>query len=284
MILEHEIPTGTKLYFGQSAAKKRAIESKASEALSRNGFEEILTPLFSYHQHQSIANQCELIRIGDTHNHNMSLRADSTVDVVNIIEKRLGRNTKHKKWFYIQPVYRYPSSEQYQVGAEIIGERDVALVLQSVKDIFTALEISPLLQISNINIPKKLSTMLELSLDDFKHINVNKILSLGIKWLSDLVYLHDPKDIEPLLPSVPEEIRADLQLLQELCEGAGYGNVFAAPLYYAKMLYYDDIYFKMIQDNHVLLRGGRYASDGVTSVGFAIETDILVDVMMEKEG
>ena len=33
MILEHEIPHGTKLYFGQSAKKKREIEQVASAIL-----------------------------------------------------------------------------------------------------------------------------------------------------------------------------------------------------------------------------------------------------------
>jgi len=46
MIFEHEIPTGSKLYFGESAKIKRNIESIASEMLSQRGFEEIVTPLF----------------------------------------------------------------------------------------------------------------------------------------------------------------------------------------------------------------------------------------------
>ena len=97
MILEHEIPNGTKLYFGQSAKVKRRIENIASEILYDNGYEEIVTPLFSYHQHLSIADDKELIRVNDAKNNTLSLRADSTVDVVRIISKRLGRNTKHKK-------------------------------------------------------------------------------------------------------------------------------------------------------------------------------------------
>ena len=51
MILEHEIPNGTKLYFGKSAKVKRDIESIASDILDKNDYEEIVTPVFSYHQH-----------------------------------------------------------------------------------------------------------------------------------------------------------------------------------------------------------------------------------------
>ena len=51
MILEHEIPNGSKLYFGESAKVKRRIENIASEILDADGYEEIVTPIFSYHQH-----------------------------------------------------------------------------------------------------------------------------------------------------------------------------------------------------------------------------------------
>ncbi len=44
MILEHEIPSGSKLYFGNSAKIKREIEKVASDILSK-GFEEIVTPI-----------------------------------------------------------------------------------------------------------------------------------------------------------------------------------------------------------------------------------------------
>ena len=87
MILEHEIPNGSKLYFGKAAKVKREIEKVASEILDTNGFEEIVTPIFSYHQHQSIADEKELIRVNDVKNNNMSLRADSTIDVVILIIK-----------------------------------------------------------------------------------------------------------------------------------------------------------------------------------------------------
>ena len=99
MILEHEIPNGSKLYFGKSAKVKRHIENIASEILDKNGYEEIVTPIFSYHQHKSIADERELIRVNDEKNNALSLRADSTIDVVRIIKKRLGSNTKQKNGF-----------------------------------------------------------------------------------------------------------------------------------------------------------------------------------------
>ena len=71
MVFEHEIPEGSKLYFAATAKTKRLIETKASTLLDEAGFEEILTPLFSYHQHMSICDQRELIRVNDSENHPM---------------------------------------------------------------------------------------------------------------------------------------------------------------------------------------------------------------------
>jgi len=248
MIFEHEIPEGSKLYFGETAKCKRKIEKIASDVLYEEGFEEIVTPLFSYHQHHSVSDERLLIRVNDTQNHNMSLRADSTIDVVRIIDKRLGRNTTHKKWFYIQPVYHYPSLEQYQVGAEFIGEEDLASVLNQTTEIFNRLELEPLLQISNINIPRKLSKILNISLDDFRHIQIEKFLALNIEWLTQLVYLQYPDQIDGLMEIVPDEIKDELLKIKELCSTIAYKNVVVAPMYYAQMLYYDELFFRMIEE------------------------------------
>lgn len=43
---EHEIPNGSKLYFGKSANVKRDIESVASAILKQYKFDEIVTPFF----------------------------------------------------------------------------------------------------------------------------------------------------------------------------------------------------------------------------------------------
>ncbi|MHC3993486.1 ATP phosphoribosyltransferase regulatory subunit [Thiomicrolovo sp. ZZH C-3] len=277
MIFAHEIPEGSKLYFGDSARRKREIEQIASSVLYADGFEEIVVPLFSHHQHESIPDTKELIRLGDRDNHRMSLRADTTIDVVRIISKRLGRNTDHRKWFYIQPVYRYPSQEQYQVGAEVIGEADLSIALTRCLEIFERLETQPLLQISNINIPKILSRLLDIPMDDFRHIRIENLLARGIDWLTKLVYLEDPSEIDAVLPLVPEELRVELLKMKELSLSVPYANTVVAPLYYAKMLYYDELYFRVIADNDVYARGGRYKNEDVTSVGFAIATDVLLE-------
>lgn len=277
MKFEHEIPEGSKLYFGDIARRKRQIEHVASEVLYADGFEEIVVPLFSYHQHQSLSDQKELIRMGDRDNNNMSLRADTTIDVVRIIDKRLGRNTSHRKWFYIQPVYRFPSCEQYQVGAEEIDKSDLSTTLDKTLEIFKRLEVKPLLQVSNINIPKQLSRLLDMPLENFRHLQIENFLAMKIDWLTALVYLQDPQEIDNVIRQVPDAIGEELHKMKELCEKVPYENTVVAPMYYAKMLYYDELFFRVIQGNDVLARGGRYENEGVTSVGFAIYTDVLLE-------
>ena len=277
-MLEHEIPNGSKLYFGKSAKVKRMVERVASDVLDSEGYEEILTPIFSYHQHTSIADETELIRINDEKNNSISLRADSTIDVVKIIEKRLGRNTEQKKWFYIQPVYTYPTKEQYQVGVEYMGEKDLSKVLNIASSIFTKLELNPLVQISNMKIPNLLVDMFdELSIDDFRHLNIEKFLNLKVEWLSKLVYLQHIEQVDELLEIVPQEIKTELLKMKELCEKTTCKNSVLAPIYYAKMLYYDELFFRVIKDNEVYARGGRYKNDELTSVGFAIYTDEIIE-------
>jgi histidyl-tRNA synthetase len=278
MIFEHEIPYGSKLYFGENAKKKREIEKVASDILYEKGFDEIVTPIFSYHQHQSIADSKELVRINDEKNNNISLRADSTIDVVKIIEKRLGRNTQQKKWFYIQPVFRYPTSEQYQVGVELMDENNLSTVMNIASEIFNKLDLNPMVQISNMKIPQILTEIFdEFELDDFRHMNIEKFLGLNVDWLNKLVYLQHVEQIDEILDSTPDEIKTELLKMKELCEVLSCENSVLAPMYYAEMLYYDELFFRVIDKNEVYARGGRYKNSKLTSVGFAVYTDALCE-------
>lgn len=280
MILEHEIPHGTRLYFGNAAKIKRKIESIASGVLYENGFEEIVTPVFSYHQHLSIADQKELVKVNDAKNNSLTLRADSTIDVVRIIEKRLGENTEHKKWFYIQPIFRYPTEEHYQVGVEFMGEKKLSSVLNIAVDILGKLELKPLIQISNMRIPKILTEMFDtLTLEDFRHLNIEKFLNLKIDWLTKLVYLQHIQQLDELLEIAPPEIKKELLKMKDISNEMACGNIVLAPLYYAKMLYYKELFFRIIDKNEVYAKGGRYTNNELSSVGFAIYTDTVCETL-----
>jgi len=283
MIYEHEIPTGSKLYFGKSAKLKRQLETAASELFYEAGFEEIVTPYFSYHQHQSI-DATELLRFSDEQNHIISLRADSTMDVVRLSTKRVDRTANHSKWFYIQPVFRYPSHEVHQIGAELIGEENLSLSIATSLSIFEKFGLKPLLHVSNINIPKILSAMLDLDLKIFEKGELQKLLALDIPWLTKLTCLQTLGELESVIEEVPDVLKTELKKLKALSAHIAYDNVVFSPLYYVKMRYYNALFFRFIYKNYTLGSGGSYDCEGIGSSGFGLYTDDLIEILIKRDG
>ncbi|MDR1008493.1 MAG: ATP phosphoribosyltransferase regulatory subunit [Campylobacteraceae bacterium] len=282
MIYEHEIPQGSKLYFAKSAKLKREIEAVASDILYKEGFEEIITPFFSYHQHQSVDEKL-LIRFSDADNHIISLRADSTLDAVRIIMRRLGRATKQKKWFYIQPVFHYPSTEINQIGAEFIGGSDLKLCIDAVSRIFGRFDILPLLCVSNVQIPKIISETLNIPLEIFANGQLEDILSINEDWLIKLAKMQKAEEIESALDISPKPIRDELVKLKSLTDKISYKNMLISPLFYSKMRYYDSLFFSFIDKNEILGSGGAYHFEGQESCGFGLYTDAIVETVIKIE-
>lgn len=283
MIYEHEIPTGSKLYFGESAKFKRELERVASQFFYDAGFEEIVTPFFSYHQHQNIDAK-ELLRFSDEQNHIVSLRADSTMDVVRLSTKRVGRSTNHSKWFYIQPVFRYPSHEVHQIGAELIGQEDLAQSIGMSAALFQKFELKPLLHVSNINIPKILSTMLQIDLAIFEKGELQKLLALDIPWLTKLACLQTEEQMDAIMDEVPSELRSELLKMKALAKNIEYSNVVFSPLYYVKMRYYKALFFRFIEKNFTLGVGGSYDCEGIASSGFGLYSDDIIEILIKRDG
>lgn len=279
MIFEHEIPKGSRLYFGASAKRKRVLENQVCDILEKSGFEEILTPNFSYSQHQAIANEKKLIKFSDEQNEQVSLRADSTLDVVRIITKRLGRTTAHRKWFYVQPIFTYPSKEEYQIGCEWIDHNNIADVMNLTAKILKALKIEPILQISNINIPMLVSKELNIDIDLFKNGEIATLFKLNCEWLNKLIKVKDIKSLENVIKIIPVSIKSELEKLLLKAKEVDYGNIIIAPLYYGALRYYDGIYYRVINDNLTLCNGGVYSSEGISSLGFALYTDNLLKIL-----
>jgi histidyl-tRNA synthetase len=279
MIFEHEIPKGSRLYFGASAKRKRVLENQVCDILENCGFEEILTPNFSYSQHQAIANEKKLIKFSDEQNEQVSLRADSTLDVVRIITKRLGRTTTHKKWFYVQPIFTYPSKEEYQIGCEWIDHDNIADIINLTANILTALKIEPILQISNINIPKLVASELNIDIDLFKNGEIATLFKLNCEWLNKLIKVKDITSLEKVISIVPTSVKIELEKLLLTAKEVNYENIIIAPLYYGSLRYYDGIYYRVINENLTLCNGGVYSSEDINSLGFALYTDNLLKIL-----
>ncbi len=280
MIFEHEIPSGSRLYFGKSAKIKRDIEYIAGKRLASLGYEEIVTPIFSYHQHESFGDLKPLIRLNDESNHEVTLRADSTVDVVRIVTKRLGRSMLSKRWFYIQPTVTFPTKEQYQVGAEVIdGSFDE--VANTTIDLLKGLGIEPIMQLANIRIPHLLNEKYNISLELLRSTNIEKILKANLPWIDSLVRLHKVEDLDDL-SSFPTDIADELQKIKEVSSKIEYDNIVISPLYYAKMRYYESLTFKMFEDNALLAMGGTYTVGDIDAAGFALYTDECIAHKMSR--
>ncbi|WP_373031849.1 ATP phosphoribosyltransferase regulatory subunit [Sulfurovum sp.] len=280
MIFEHEIPSGSRLYFGQSARIKREIESIASETLYGLGFEEIVTPLFSYHQHECFDDQKPLVRLNDEENHEVTLRADSTADVVRIVTKRLGRSTESKKWFYIQPTVTFPTKEQYQIGAEVI-DGTFEKIAKTTTTLLAQIGAEPVMQIANIRIPHLLNEKYGLSLDVLKSMNIEQIMAADLPWIEQLVRINSVNDLNDL-SAFPDDIKAELEKIKEATQKVAYSNMVISPLYYAKMRYYDSLTFRMFENNSLLAMGGIYTIDGVEAAGFALYTDECISKKMNR--
>lgn len=279
MIFEHEIPTGSRLYFGSIAKKKRELENIASIFLQDEGFEEIVTPNFSYSQHQSIDNNKALITLSDELNNSLALRADSTLDVVRIISKRLGRATEHKKWFYIQPVFTYPANETYQIGVEWIEYNDMSDIINLNCKLLEKLLLKPLVQIANINIPLIISKEWNVDIELFKNKEIGALFELELPWLPRLIEVETIEELEEIMDSIPNSLKQECQKLIDIAKNINYEKVRISPIYYSAMKYYDNIYYRVIEKNLTLAKGGGYQSNGVESQGFALYTDNLLKVI-----
>lgn len=280
MIFEHEIPSGSRLYFGDSAKIKRRIEAVASQTLESLGFEEIVTPLFSYHQHDAFDEMTPLVRLNDASNHEVTLRADSTTDVVRIVTKRLGRSTGSKKWFYIQPIVTFATKEQYQIGAEIING-DFVEVAQTTATLLQKMEETPIMQISNIRIPHLLNEKYGVSLEVLKSMHIEQIMKAELPWIEQLVKMHRVEDLDDL-GALPYDIREELEKIKEAVSRIEYPKVVISPLFYAKMRYYDSLTFRMFEGNALIATGGTYSIDGVEAAGFALYTDECIASKISK--
>ena len=272
MIFEHEIPSKSRLYFGAIAKKKRELEYKSSLFLQESGFEEIVTPLLSYHQHKSFEDSTKLIRLNDENNNELTLRADSTIDVVRILDKRLATTATHKRWFYIQPVITYPTQENYQVGAEII-DGNLQQSLSIAAKLLQELDVKPFIQVSNIMIPKILNKRYGISLKLFKSMEVEKLMDINYPWIKDLIRLQNIDEVDALVKKLPQDLAQELVKLKDSVESIEYDKIVLSPLYYAKMQYYEGLTFKAFVKNSIVARGGEYRDKDIQAAGFTINID-----------
>ncbi|WP_394909105.1 ATP phosphoribosyltransferase regulatory subunit [uncultured Helicobacter sp.] len=281
MILDHELPQGSKLYFGKSARLKRDIESKAIKILYDNDYKEIATPIFSFLSHQDDFSNRDMICFSGEGNHQIVLRYDSTIDVMRIITKRIARSTSHKKWFYIQPVYDYPTTELHQIGAEFLDSVSLTPVMGLSAMIMSELGLRPILQICNQKIPLLCAQHLNLDIQEFNNPDMESIASKE-HFLKDLIEVNTREDLERCIKNMPHFLTKELEAMLECASFCEYKESIFSPLFYAPGHYYEDLFYRMICANTILVIGGKYTISQTPSCGFAIYTDNIVDILLKQ--
>lgn len=274
MINEFAIPQGSRLYFGSNAKKKRMIENRCVELFYANGFEEIATPYFSYHQTRK--EEKEIITFSDVSNNRVSLRADSAQDVVRLITKRLGRSTEHKKWFYVQPVFKYPTTEKHQIGAEWIDNDRIADAANLCCEMLANFEEDFALQLGNIKIPKLVSEETGIPMELFISHNIEAISSYKIAWVDRLMEISMTEEIPELFDEVSVAVRDELEKLYNAARAIEAKQIIVTPVHHTALEYYDELFFRCIHKSRLVAMGGSYLVDGERASGFAIYTDELI--------
>lgn len=272
MIGEYEIPKGSKLYFGKKAALKRSIENSAVKLFEANGYEEIVTPLFSYHQTDSK----DLIRFGDETNNQVAIRSDSALEVVRLIQKRLGKSTTKRKWFYVQPIFAYPTTETHQIGAESIDSDDLANQITLCGEILNALGLKPVLQIGSVAALSEIKKLLNLSDGTLERHNLHLLFERKEPWVKPLLEASKVADLEKTADLMPQSLKQHLSKMITIAKEIKWANVTISPFYYSKMAYYDECYFRFLLDGKQLAMGGSYDSGEGRACGFALYTDALL--------
>lgn len=279
LTLSYEVPQGSKIYFNESARLKRDIERLAVDIFYENGYEEISTPSFNFAIDEKILTKRKIIRISADDNKQMILRNDNTIDVIKIIKRHLGNKIDNKKWFYIQPAFSYPSTEINQIGAECLEEDSMGSVLCVAVNIFQKLKLNPILQISNMNIPRLCAKESNIPLEVFYKMQLDKILSCD-SYLKDLLYIQTKSSLQNYITKAPKFIKEELEKLLDSASYCHYDNTIFSPLYYSYFTYYDSLFFRMFSGNRVFLLGGKYKIDGVYSCGFGLYTNEVVEFIL----
>ena len=190
------------------------------------------------------------------------------------------KDSNTKRWFYIQPVFKYPNSEIYQIGAEILGDSSIMPCIDIASEIFKEFGIDAHLQISNIQIPKIICQLLNLPISVFENGRLEVILGLNLPWLNRLANIKSDADIDSVIDIAPSELKEPLNSIKGLA--SNYEKRIYAPLYYSKMRYYDKLFFRFLCDNSILSSGGSYEIDGNISAGFAIFSDAVIENLRSK--
>ena len=136
-----QAPRGTRDWYGETAARRRAVIDAGRTLFEAAGYGEIVTPMFEdtavYARtsgEDSDVVQKEMYTFPDRSGRSLTLRPEGTAGVMRAyLEHGMSRQPQPMKLWYCQPNFRYAAvqrgrlREHYQFGVEVIGSDDPAV-------------------------------------------------------------------------------------------------------------------------------------------------------------
>ncbi len=128
-----DFPAGVSYHTGRTAVLRRSLEDKLTGLLMAEGFEEVITPVFEFHDAAAQRAGGERVyRFPDQLTGRMlALRWDFTVQIAQLAAVRPGKGGA-RHWFYrgnvFRPIREHAGEKRqiYQVGAELVGDSSAA--------------------------------------------------------------------------------------------------------------------------------------------------------------
>jgi len=136
-------PPGAVDLTGQAVVRRRALQRATTAVLEEAGYEELSPPTFEYEEVFRRAGGAELaeklIRFVDLDGRILALRYDFTSSIARMAATTFADAPRPLRFFYSGPVYRQEpdrggrARETLQVGAELLGEPDLAADVEIVR-------------------------------------------------------------------------------------------------------------------------------------------------------
>jgi ATP phosphoribosyltransferase regulatory subunit len=137
------IPPGALDLTGEAVRRRRLLQRAAMEALAQTGYEELIPPTFEYEDTflraggQSVAER--LVRFPDRDGRILALRYDFTASLARVSATTFSTARRPLRLSYSGMVYRQEPErggrprEMLQVGAELLGQGDLAADIEIVR-------------------------------------------------------------------------------------------------------------------------------------------------------
>lgn len=143
-----QLPRGARIWLPDEAARKRHVEARLLDVVTRWGYREVVTPTFEFAEVLATGTDVRLqeamFKLVDRETgRTLALRADITPQIARIVATRMRDEPKPLRLAYLANVFRYDEPqmahyrELYQAGVELVGlskpEAEVEIIAMAIE-------------------------------------------------------------------------------------------------------------------------------------------------------